>query len=528
MADVFGRHRPAIPYQPIADLLAQYRRRDPDKLAIVDLGQSTSISYGALDRAVTDIAGALKERGVGKGGRVLLLSDETLEKLLIWLACWRLGAVVAPLNIELNAALIADLAGAVGPALTLVHKELDGDVLLAGRPFVRFGRYSANASDADRQDDFFSAMARGIGPEGLPERNAASDIAGIFCTSGTTARPKIVVYDHCAYWLNGLSTLECLGLTEDDRTLEYRSFGWNSAQVLSLMPFLQKGLTMHIAKHFSHSHFFEWIQDHGITFAAGVPTVLNMLLNKPLGTTAKDVPTLRLMTCSTAPLSREQWLRFEEMYGVKLLQMYGMSEAGWMCGNRHYSSKMGTVGLPALHQELEIVDADGRPCPSNVEGEVTAGGPHCAVGYLLDDGSIEPIRGKRIKSGDLAIMDDDGFIRVSGRTKDLIIRGGVNIAPLEVDEVLLKHASVLDAAAIGVPDKIYGEEVVCYVVPRPGLSLTEAQIIEQVLEHCRARLAPAKVPKQVLIVSELPKSDRGKVLRDKLKDDWNQRMRLSA
>jgi acyl-coenzyme A synthetase/AMP-(fatty) acid ligase len=234
------------------------------------------------------------------------------------------------------------------------------------------------------------------------------------------------------------------------------------------------------------------------------------------------------MTCSTAPLSREQWLRFEEMYGVKLLQMYGMSEAGWMCGNRHYSSKMGTVGLPALHQELEIVDADGRPCPSNVEGEVTAGGPHCAVGYLLDDGSIEPIRGKRIKSGDLAIMDDDGFIRVSGRTKDLIIRGGVNIAPLEVDEVLLKHASVLDAAAIGVPDKIYGEEVVCYVVPRPGLSLTEAQIIEQVLEHCRARLAPAKVPKQVLIVSELPKSDRGKVLRDKLKDDWNQRMRLSA
>ncbi len=205
------------------------------------------------------------------------------------------------------------------------------------------------------------------------------------------------------------------------------------------MPFLEKGLTMHIARRFSHSRFFEWIQQHGITFAAGVPTVLNMLLNKPLGYTAKDVPTLRLMTCSTAPLTREQWLRFEEMYGVKLLQMYGMSEAGWMCGNRHYSSKMGTVGLPALHQEFEIVDGEGRPCPPDVEGEVTAGGPHCAVGYLRDDGTIEPIRGKRIKSGDLAIMDEDGFIRVTGRTKDLIIRGGVNIAPLEIDAVLLKH-----------------------------------------------------------------------------------------
>jgi acyl-coenzyme A synthetase/AMP-(fatty) acid ligase len=524
MADVFGRHRPEIPYQPIADLLAQYGKRDPDKLAIVDLDQETSISFGGLERAVTDIASALKQAGVGKGSRVLLLSDETLEKLLIWLATWRLGAVVAPLNVELNATLIAGLATAVAPVLTLVHKELDGATLLAGRPFARFGTYTADPADADAEDDFFRAMPRGIAPGTLPERNEAADIAGIFCTSGTTSRPKVVVYDHCAYWLNGLSTLECLGLTADDRTLEYRSFGWNSAQVLSLMPFLEKGLTMHIARRFSHRRFFEWIQAYGITFAAGVPTVLNMLLNTPLGFTAKDVPTLRLMTCSTAPLSREQWVRFEEMYGVKLLQMYGMSEAGWMCGNRHYSSKLGTVGLPALHQELEIVDAEGRPCPPHVEGEVTAGGPHCAVGYLLDDGTIEPIRGRRIKSGDLAIMDEDGFIRVSGRTKDLIIRGGVNIAPLEIDEVLLKHPGVLDAAAVGVPDPIYGEEVVCYVVPRPGTTVTETAVID----HCRDKLPAPKVPKQVVIVSDLPKSDRGKVLRDKLKEDWTGRMKLPA
>src|SRR5262245_45469433 len=184
MADVFGKHRPKIPYQPIADLLAQYARRDPAKLAIVDLDQESSISYGALERAVTDIASALKAKGVGKGGRVLLLSDETLEKLLIWLACWRLGAVVAPLNIELNATLIADLAGSVAPVLTLVHKELDGDVLLAGRPFIRFGRYSEDVAAADPQDDFFRTMARGIDPATLPERNAAEDVACIFCTSG--------------------------------------------------------------------------------------------------------------------------------------------------------------------------------------------------------------------------------------------------------------------------------------------------------------------------------------------------------
>src|SRR6185437_14921394 len=401
MANVFGEHRPKIPFQPVADLLAQYRQRDPDKLAIVDLDQGTSISFGGLDQAVTDIAAALKGAGVSKGSRVLLLSDETLEKLLIWLAVWRLGAVVAPLNIELNATLIADLATAVSPVLTLVHKELDGPTLLAGKPFVRFGAYTAEVADADPQDDFFRLMARDVAPASLPERNDAADIACIFCTSGTTNRPKIVVYDYCAYWLNGLSTLECLGLTPDDRTLEYRSFGWNSAQVLSLMPFLETGLTLHIARRFSHSHFFDWIRDYGITFAAGVPTVLNMLLNKPLSYTAKDIPTLRLMSCSTAPLTAQQWVQFEEMYGVTLLQLYGMSETGWVCGNRTYAKKMGTVGLPALHQELKIVDGNGNECPPGAEGEITVGGPQMAIGYLNDDGSIDPVLGKRIKTGDL-------------------------------------------------------------------------------------------------------------------------------
>ena len=232
----------------------------------------------------------------------------------------------------------------------------------APAPRVRFGAWSPDGAKRPAGRILRRAAARRRRRQ-LPERNDADDTACIFCTSGTTARPKIVIYNHAAYWMNGLDTLEFLGLTEDDRTLEYRSFGWNSAQVLSLLPFLQKGLTMHIAKRFSHSRFFEWVQQHGITFSAGVPTVLNMLLNKPLGYTAKDVPTLRLMSCSTAPLTAQQWKQFEEMYGVTLLQLYGMSETGWVCGNRHYTKKMGTVGLPALHQELKIVDAAGKRVP---------------------------------------------------------------------------------------------------------------------------------------------------------------------
>ncbi len=529
MTSVFGSHVPEIPYRPIAELFALYRDRDPKKTAIVDLDSGTAITFGELDRLTTDIAALLKRHGVTKGSRVLLLSDENLEKLLLWFGIWRIGAVVCPLNIEINEKVLADLAPVVNPVLVLWHKDLDIDALVGncGAPRIRFGAWSAGGA-ADPQDELFASLSR-ADPAALPERNAPEDIACIFCTSGTTSRPKIVVYDHCAYWLNGLSTLEFLGLTENDRTLEYRSFGWNSAQVLSLMPFLEKGLTMHIAKRFSHSRFFEWIQRHGITFAAGVPTVLNMLLHKPLGYAAKDLPTLKLMSCSTAPLTAQQWLQFEEMYGVKLLQMYGMSEAGWVCGNRTYKNRIGTVGVPALHQEFAIVDAEDKPCPPGVEGEVTAGGPHTAIGYLLDDGTIERIRPNRIKTGDLAIEDPDGFIRVTGRTKDLIIRGGMNIAPVEIDEILLKHPDILEAAAVGVPDNIYGEEVVCYVVAKPdasrsGIALTEASV----RQHCEAYLPPPKMPKQIFIVPDLPKSDRGKVLRDRLREDWTARMKGAA
>jgi acyl-CoA synthetase (AMP-forming)/AMP-acid ligase II len=524
MAGVFGNHQLGIPYQPIAELFAQYKARDASKTAIVDLDENSSITYGELDQLTTDIAAFLKSKGVAKGSRVLLLSDECIEKLLIWFGIWRIGAVVCPLNVEINEMVMVELTRAVDPTLILCHKDLDMAVLVGDHPAprLRFGNWSADGI-ADPQDEFFVALPKGSNAADLPERNNPEDLSCMFCTSGTTARPKVVIYDHAAYWLNGLSTLECLGLTENDRTLEYRSFGWNSAQVLSLMPFLEKGHTMHIAKRFSHSRFFEWIKTYGITFSAGVPTVLNMLLNKPLGYTAKDIPTLRLMTCSTAPLTMQQWTQFEETYGVRLLQLYGMSEAGWVCGNRHYKFKLGTVGLPALHQELEIVDAQGKPVLVGVEGEITAGGPHTAIGYLRDDGTIEPLRPKRIKTGDLGIQDEEGFIRVTGRTKDLIIRGGMNIAPLEIDEILLKHPGILDAAAVGVPDKIYGEEVVCYVVAKhPGL--TEADVNE----HCQHYLPPAKTPKEVFVVPDLPKNDRGKILRDKLREDWTLRQKVAT
>lgn len=525
MNDTFGGHSLSIPFRPVAELLAHYRDRNPAKSAIIDVESGSAVSFGQLDRITTEIAGLLKACGVAKGSRVLLLSEENLEKLLLWFGIWRLGAVVCSFNVEIKQEVLADLVRAANPALILYHKDVDIDALLGPctAPRMRFGAWSASDTP-DTEDELFSHLAKGGAVTDPAERNGPEDVAYIFLTSGTTTRPKLVVYDHCACWLNGLSTLECLGLTENDRTLEYRSFSWGSALVLTLMPFLQRGLTMHIAKRFSHSRrFFEWIEQYGITFSPSVPTVLNLLLQEPLGGATKDLSTLRLMSCSTAPLTAQQWLLFEEMYRVKLLQLYGMSEAGWVCGNRTYKNRIGTVGVPALHQEFAIVDNDGKPCRRGVEGEVTTGGPQAAIGCLRDDGTIE-CRPSRIKTGDLAIEDPDGFIRVSGRIKDLIIRGGVNIAPMQIDEVLLQHPGILEAAAVGVPDQIYGEELVCYAVAKPNANLTETSI----RRHCEVLLSKPKMPKQIFIVSELPRSARGKVLRDRLREDWIARTRQSV
>lgn len=514
--------QPALekPFKSIRAVLDEYKSRHPDKTALYDLDQEKAISWGQLHGWANRVAQYLADRGIKKGDRIGLLSDESVEKMILWMGIWRLGAVVCPLNVEINAAHIRELLKSISPKMTFWHGALDGPDLAqdTGGDLVRFDSWIADMVGDAQSGTLFDILAAMDGSSDVESENGPDDMSCIFCTSGTTSRPKCVVYNHMAYWLNGLNTIDFLGLTPEDRTLEYRSFGWNSAQVLSLMPWIVNGLSMYIAQRFSRSRFFDWIKSHDITFAAGVPTVVNMLLNEPTGITAKDIPSLRLMTCSTAPLSPEQWKQFEEMYGVTLLQLYGMSEAGWICGNRHYKRQMGTVGPPAKHQEFLIVDNDGAGCPDGTEGEVTVGGPQTCIAVISPEGDWEDYSDVRIPTGDLAIKDSEGFVRVTGRTKDLIIRGGVNIAPLEIDNVLMQHDKIREAAAVGIPDSIYGEEVVCYVVMKPDALLKE----EEILDFCRSTLPAFKAPKRAYIIDTLPKSDRGKVLRDNLKELWAQ------
>jgi acyl-coenzyme A synthetase/AMP-(fatty) acid ligase len=515
-----GTHDYAIPFQSVKTLLSRYRDRDPDKLSLYDLDQNKGITWGQLHEWANRVANWLVAEGIGKGDRVAVLSDERLEKLILWMGIWRAGAVCVPLNIEMNIAYIPELLGACDCRMTLWHEDQDVKRMTegVGGKIVRFAGWQPDLTpDAKLGEAFRMAAAYPAAPE-CDRDYAADDDATIFCTSGTTDKPKLFLIDHLAHWSFGLSSIDQVGHTENERTLEFRSFGWNSAQGLSLMPWLEVGCTMFFARRFSHSRFFDWIREHGITFSAGIPTVINMLLDRPTGVTAKDVPTLRLMSSSTAPLSPERWKQFEETYGLTLLQFFGCSEGGWVCGNRHYYRKIGTVGPPAKHQEFLLVDENGSPVPRGSEGEVTLGGPQCAKARYGDDGRWEDLRGQRVRLGDLAVMDDEGFIRVTGRIKDLIIRGGVNVSPVEVDNVLLRHPKVHEAAAVGVPDRIYGEEVVAYVVPKSGQKVTA----DEIRAHCAETLPEYRMPKQIFFVDALPKNDRGKVRREDLKKLWQE------
>ncbi|SEA61339.1 class I adenylate-forming enzyme family protein [Paraburkholderia sartisoli] len=508
------------PFQSVGALLDAHRRRAPDKAAIVDVEHHATVSFGELAAVVDALGRQLQRHGARKGSRIVLASTEGLEKLLLWLGIWRIGAVACPLDIAFVGPDVAGkLLDMLDPSLILLPLEADASVVprTNGR-LVRFDTWPAGSANENREDVIrFTADSDESGtPFSFDIDIDLTDIASMCCTSGTTGMPKVVVYDHACYWLNGLDSIDLLGLNTADRALEYRSFDWYSAQILSLMPFLQLGSTLCVARRFSRSQFAGWIRDNRVTVCAGVPTVLNMLLDSPVDVSGGSLASLRVMTCSTAPLSPVQWERFEAHYGIHVLNLYGSSEAGWMCGNRSQRRKLGTVGYPAAHIGFTIVSPDGSPCGPGQEGQVVVSGPKLALGLLRADRSIEPLRGTALHTRDVASQDDEGFVRVSGRMDDLIIRGGVKIVPQEIEDALLAHAGVQDAVALGVPDPIYGQESVCFVVPHPG-SILDAR---ELLTHCRARLPREKLPRHVYVVESLPRSARGKILRDALRREW--------
>jgi acyl-coenzyme A synthetase/AMP-(fatty) acid ligase len=489
-------------------------RRHPDKAWIISAEDGRSVSYGELASLICRTAAFLHRQGIGGGDRVALLADNSIEHLVCYLGVMAYGATVCTIHVEMNRHHLDEVLPALNPRLVVFQADLGLDDLVGhvAAPCLALGRHD----DAARRDTFFGAVSRLEATDAFAETAGPGHDAVILFTSGTSAKPKGVVLTYRELLANTAPTAAGFGMTADDRVYDFRSFNWCSAQTLSALPPLYCGASLIMAQKFSRSRFFDHIARHGATIATGNPTSLGMLLKEEMPR-APDLPRLRFITSSSAPLLVRDWQRFEETFGIVVSQGYGCSETGWIAAHPGESRRLGTVGRPLAYHKLSIVDAAGQRLAAGETGRIELGGcDDNAYRYVDADGRIRVNSRGRMQTGDLGFLDPEGYLHVTGRDKDLIIRGGVNISPLEIDSLLLQHADLIEVATIGIPDAIYGEEVVSYVVARPGTSIDAAEV----LRYCATVLPAFKAPKQIVLSNALPKNERGKLDRKALVGQW--------
>lgn len=495
--------------------LERNARDVPDKTAIRSLDQGKDITHGELFRLANRIGNYFQSQGIGRNDRIALLSNNSIEHLAVYFASLAYGCTICTIHVEMNAAYFENILNAVDARIVLCEAGQPELEKLANRvpgEWIDLGEWQADGGTGA-----FAVFAGFDDTPGNWPLARRTDNASVFYTSGTSSRPKGVMGTYAELIDNVLPIADGFGLTAEDRVLDYRSMNWMSAQVLSALGPLAKGATLLLAKKFSVSRFFGWVNENGATIAAGNPTVINMLVNREGGRGHGAAPTLRFVTSSSAPLLVSEWQRFEKTFGIHVCQGYGTSETGWLAGSHEESRKLGSVGQPLAYQKIAIVGAEGEKlAPDEIGAIQINGNPAGQYRYLADDGSIHVNAVGSTLTGDLGFIDRDGYLFVTGREKDLIIRGGVNISPLEIDNVVLQLPGVADVATVGVPDSTYGEQVVIYVQPGTGENLTQSQIVD----HCGKHLADFKMPQEVIFRGELPKTARGKMDRNALTEEW--------
>ena len=506
-----------MPIEPGPELLrnwiARAAQRHAAKPWIICADDGRTVTYRELHAATGRIAAFLRSRGIEANQRVALLANNSIEHLVCYFGVMAHGATICTVHVEMNRNQLDNIFARLKPALVLHQDGLELDDLLSAvaAPCLRLGRF-----DEPDQGTFYAEVASHE-PSDTQTSAGPDDDAVILFTSGTSARPKGVVLNYREHLGNIDPTADGFGITADDRVYDFRSFNWASAQLLGALVPVNRGATLVMTAKFSASRFFQHIRDHGVTIAAGNPTTINILLNTETDAQRNNLPSLRFITSSSAPLTIEEWRRFEARFGIPIAQGYGSSETGWIAAVHGEQRRLGTVGRPFAYHCLAVVDADGRPLPPGQIGQVEIGGDASHdYRYLADDGSVKIGSRGRIRTGDLGLLDADGFLSLTGREKDLIIRGGVNISPIEIDGFLMQHPELIEVATVGVPDAIYGEEVVSYVVARPGATVDTGEL----LRYCSEGLPAFKAPKQIVLSVSLPKTERGKLNRRALAELW--------
>lgn len=492
------------------DPVARRALLSPHALAFLDADRHMSPwTWQAFDERVTQAARFLAGAGVEQGDTVAILAHNSMEWLEIWFACGRLGAVLQALNWRLTPLELEGILKEASPRLFCYSHELAAtvralepvnpahlSVCLRGEPLL-----SSHLSFEERQ----GCSTRPLEPVIL-----SADDPWVLCyTGGTTGLPKAAILTHGAMHWNAINTVLSWQLASTDRTfLNAPLFHTGGMNVLTL-PLLMVGGTSIVCRSFEPGQVFDLVEQHGVTLFFGVPTMFLAMQQHPRwGRFERG--NLRWVISGGAPCPDPVFEAFEAK-GIPFKTGYGLTEAGpnnfWL-PEHALRSHRGAVGVPLMHVRACVVDDAGLELPPNEVGELWLKGPHLCKGYFQrPHETFKTFQDGWLKTGDLARRDQDGFYWIVGRSKDVIISGGENIYPAEVENVLAAHPAVLEVAVVGRPDPHWGEVGCAIVVLRPS----EQEDSVSLLEFARGRLARYKVPRSVVFTSALPRTGAGKV-----------------
>jgi long-chain acyl-CoA synthetase len=458
-------------------------------------------------REASRLANALRRLGVGAGDRVVVLLPNCPEVLQAYGGILRVGAVVVPVIFLLSVEEVRHILADSGAKVAITSPELASKLEGFGGPVVLVG------GDAPGARSWPELLAPESGEFATVDR-ADADLAVILYTSGTTGKPKGVALSHANLEANARSAASLWELDRERWNLAVlplsHSYGltvMNSGNIL--------GTRAVLLRWFNPELVLEAIQAHRVQSMSGVPTMLVYLLHSPEADRF-DTSSMRLWGSGAAPLPLEIVEPFEKKFGGRLLEGYGLTEASPVVSAHRLSGvrKLGSVGTPIPGVEVRILDDDDRVLPEGEIGEICVRGANVMLGYYgLPEETARTLRNGWLHTGDMGRLDEDGFLFVVERKKDLIIRGGFNVYPREVEDVLYAHPGIAEAAVVGISDPLMGEEVRAWVAPKSGVDLAADEIIA----FCQERLAKFKCPKEVRFTAALPKSPIGKILRKELR-----------
>ncbi|HEX8844211.1 MAG TPA: long-chain fatty acid--CoA ligase [Pyrinomonadaceae bacterium] len=499
----------------IRELLETRAQATPDKYFLFSETDGRRYTYAEFDRAVDRAARMLAAHGVGKGDAVSLLMPNGVEYIIAYFACFKLGALAGPVNSLLKSEEIAYVVANSEAKALLVNSEflprVEGirDELPDLQHIITF----------DDEAESTASHHEGDLPLAPVDKD---DEAIIIYTSGTTGKPKGCLLTHGNVIANARQIRRWLGFTEQDRLLTVMPLFHMNAVSVTTMTALYAGGSTVISPRFSASRFWQIVSDYGVTSFGSVATMLQMLLSTYPDGVPEGLKTdqLRFAMCGSAPVPAEVLKKFEETFNCLVIEGYGLSES--TCRSTFnppdQRRRPGSCGMP-IGNEMKVFDEEDREVADGELGEIVLRGENILKGYYKNEEATErAFRSGWFHTGDIGYRDPEGFFYIVDRKSDMIIRGGENIYPREIDEVLYKHTAVAAAATIGVPDTLYGEEVAAFIVLKEGFPATE----EEIINFCREHLADYKCPKSVRFVTDIPKGPTGKLLKRELAQQYAQ------